>query len=298
MKQILFLLFLVLITSRVLASWYWPFGSDDDNKPPRMSELMEEASIMIDEASSLANQNKITEAVEKYKEAFAELERLELENPVRAATSEFSTVRNKKAYISAAIDSLLLDQASNNVRAVSVTDTTEIEKKYNEELEAKKKPVVKAVEKPEPLKVEKVSDKPRKNEAKKDKKELLKKVLKKDPKNRKVRVMIAAEDIRNKDYSAAELTIKELLNEKPNDITALNLKAALEMSKGNYKAAKQTLHQLITSNPKEYSGYYNLARLILKTEGESGKATAGRYYETGYKYYGGPRDEKIEEMLR
>ena len=130
MKRIsAFLLFCLLLT-RGFAAWYWPFGSDDAKKPPRMSELMEEASIMIDDAADLANQGEITEAVEKYKEAFAELERIELENPVRAATSEFSTVRNKKAYISAAIDSLLLNQASDNVRAVSVTDTSEIEKKY------------------------------------------------------------------------------------------------------------------------------------------------------------------------
>ena len=137
MKRILAFLLPVLIATRGFAAWYWPFGSDDEKKPPRMSELMEASSLMLDEASDLANQGKIREAVEKYKEAYAELERLELENPVRAATSEFSTVRNKKAYVSAAIDSLLLEQASGNVRAVSVTDTSEIERKYKEEQEAK-----------------------------------------------------------------------------------------------------------------------------------------------------------------
>lgn len=273
-----------------------------------MSELMEEASLMIDEASDLANQDKIPEAVEKYKEAFAELERLELENPVRAATSEFSTVRNKKAYISAAIDSLLLEQASGNARAVAVTDTTEIERKYAEEMKAKEAAKAAAAKKPEPPKAKKPAaakapaKKPaaeaEKSAPKVSKKDRLLKILAKDPRNRKAKVMLAAEDLKNKDYAAAELTVKELLAEKPNDVTALNLKAAIEAAKGDLKAAKETLHQLINSNPKEYSGYYNLARLIIRMEGDAGKPTAGRYYETGHKYYGGPRDLKLEEMLR
>jgi tetratricopeptide (TPR) repeat protein len=305
MKRIsAFLLFCLLLT-RGFAAWYWPFGSNDAKKPPRMSELMEEASIMIDDAADLANQGEITEAVEKYKEAFAELERIELENPVRAATSEFSTVRNKKAYISAAIDSLLLNQASDNVRAVSVTDTSEIEKKYAEEQKQKIESAksaneelddTQAVSKKNALK--KPGKAQKKSPGAVSKKEAFKKALAKDPKNRKVKAMLAAEDLKNKDYVAAELTIKDLLAEKPNDATALNLKAALEAAKGDYKAARETLHQLITSNPKEYSGYYNLARLIIRMEGDAGKPTAARYYETGYKYYGGPKDENIEEMLR
>ncbi len=260
---------------------------------------------MIDDAADLANQGEITEAVEKYKEAFAELERIELENPVRAATSEFSTVRNKKAYISAAIDSLLLNQASDNVRAVSVTDTLEIEKKYAEEQKQKIESAksaneelddTQAVSKKNALK--KPGKAQKKSPGAVSKKEAFKKALAKDPQNRKVKAMLAAEDLKNKDYAAAELTIKDLLAEKPNDATALNLKAALEAAKGDYKAARETLHQLITSNPKEYSGYYNLARLIIRMEGDAGKPTAARYYETGYKYYGGPKDENIEEMLR
>lgn len=294
-----------LAVTRVSAAWYWPFGSDDDKKPPRMSELMEDASLMIDEAADFANQNKVPEAVEKYKEAFAELERLELENPLRAATSEFSTVRNKKAYISAAIDSLLLDQAANNVRAVSVTDTSEIEKKYADEMKAKTKASESDGEKAEPVLRKTAKDaagtlkKPPKDARKTaSKKQALKKALSENPANRKIKLMLAAEDLKNRDFSAADLTIKELLDEKPNDSAALNLKAALEASKGNYKAARETLHRLITSNPKEYSGYYNLARLIIRMEGDAGKPTAARYYETGYKYYGGPKDENIEEMLR
>ena len=44
------------------ASWYWPFGSDDDGKPLRVSELMEPASVLIDKASDLVEDGKIDEA--------------------------------------------------------------------------------------------------------------------------------------------------------------------------------------------------------------------------------------------
>lgn len=283
-----------------------------------MSELMEDASLMIDEASDLANQDKITEAVEKYKEAFKELERLERENPKRAATSEFSTVRNKKAYISAAIDSLLLDQASSNARAVAVTDTSEIEKRYAREQAAASLGMrivdVEKEEKADDAKHvdDKGGDKEKEpvdvNPAKKTssrsktataaaRRARIAKAVAKNPGNRRTKVMLAAEDLKNKDYAAAELTIKDLLSEKPNDATALSLKAALEAAKGEYDEAKETLHQMIRSNPRIYSGYYNLARLIVRTEGESGKAAAGRYYETG-RVYGGPVDESLEEILK
>lgn len=304
----------LLVGTRAFAAWYWPFGSDDDKKPPRMSELMEESSILIDEAFDLAAQGKVSEAVEKYKKAYVELERLEQEHPDRAATSEFSTVRNKKAYVSTSIDSLLLKQAAENSRAVAVTDTTEIEKKYEAELKAKAAglPVVdeddedEKTEKKEPKakvsKDEKISsaDTNGSNKVKIStvRRQKIAQAVAKNPANRKAKVMLVVEDLKNKDYNAAELTIKDLLNEKPNDMTALNLKAALEAAKGEYEKAKATLHQLIQSNPREYSGYYNLARLIIKFEGASGKAMARRYYETAREYYAGPKDEGLEMLLK
>ena len=321
MKQILLLL-VFLVGTRAFAAWYWPFGSDDDKKPPRMSELMEESSILIDEAFDLAAQGKVSEAVEKYKKAYVELERLEQEYPDRAATSEFSTVRNKKAYVSTSIDSLLLKQAAENSRAVAVTDTTEIEKKYEAELKAKAAglPVVDEDDEDDvkPSKKEMKADASKTNaDGSKNEKissvdtngsnkvktstvrrQKIVQAVAKNPTNRKAKVMLVVEDLKNKDYNAAELTIKDLLKEKPNDMTALNLKAALEAAKGEYEKAKSTLHQLIQSNPREYSGYYNLARLIIKFEGASGKAMARRYYETAREYYAGPKDEGLEMLLK
>ena len=119
----------------VQASWYWPFGSDDEAEPdaPRLSVLLEPASELIDEASDLAAEGKSREAIEKYRQVLTELDRIELENPERVAAPEFATVRNKRAYVNAAIDSLLLAQAQSSARAVAVSDTTELEKRLAEE---------------------------------------------------------------------------------------------------------------------------------------------------------------------
>lgn len=278
---------------------------------------MEESSILIDEAFDLAAQGKISEAVEKYKKAYEELEKLEFQYPDRAATSEFSTVRNKKAYVSTSIDSLLLKQASENARAVAVTDTTELEKRYEAEMKAKAAglPVEDEDDEPEESKsatkenvpsqhkkaegVNEAAGAPARNAAAaSERRGKIAKIAAENPANRKAKIMLAVEDLKNGEFNAAELTIKELLAEKPNDVTALNLKAAVEAARGDYEKAKSTLHQLIQSNPKDHSGYYNLAKLIIKFEGAAGKAAARRYYDTARKYYGGPKDAKLEELLK
>ena len=46
-----------------------------------------------------------------------------------ALTSEFATLRTKRAYVKAAIDSLLLNQAQVNAKPVAVSDTTALEEK-------------------------------------------------------------------------------------------------------------------------------------------------------------------------
>jgi len=96
---------------------------------PRLSELMEPATTNIDAAADFAAEGKIKEAQECYRAAISALNRIEAENPERAATPEFATVRNKRAYISAALDAMLLSEARENAKAVAVTDTTELEKK-------------------------------------------------------------------------------------------------------------------------------------------------------------------------
>ena len=136
MGKYLVFAFVLTIVCGARASWYWPFGSDDEadgKKPPRLSELMESASLLIDEASDLAGDGKIDESVEKYREALAELDRIEQENPDRVKAPEFASLRNKRAYVNAAIDSMLLSQIKENAKEVAVSDTTELEQRLAEE---------------------------------------------------------------------------------------------------------------------------------------------------------------------
>lgn len=289
MARLLIIIGALVVAQGVQAAW-WPFGSDEDEKP-RLSTLMEPASLMIDAASDYADEGKVDEAVAEYRKALAELDRVEAENPERAATSEFATVRNKRAYVSAAIDSLLMDQARRNAKSVAVSDTRELEAK----LAAEKAGVAPA---PKNLKP---GESPRVHETatRQAKMDALHKILAANPKDRRARIGLAMEDLRAGEYDSAQLMINELLQEKPNDAAALNLRAALEMEKGENAAAEKTLTQAIQSNPRSYYAYYNMARLFLKTrKGAEGRDSARRYYETGRDYANGPVDKKLEGEVK
>ena len=255
-------IFVFLLSAGLLnvasASWYWPFGSDDDEtattKRPRLSVLMAPASALIDEAADLAEDGKSSEAVEKYREALAALDQIESENAEFADKPEFATLRNKRAYVNATIDSLLLKQVRDNARAVAVSETTALEKKLAEEKAKKKQKAVRERRKQ------------------------------------------AMKDLASGDCSAASLAISEMLAENPKDAAALNLKAALEMTRGDYKAAERALDLAIAAHPRNYYAYYNMAKLILEWQ-PANKAGARRYYEAG-RDVGGPRDENLEGRVR
>ena len=270
---------MLVLACGVQASWYWPFGSDDMGEDaPRISELMEPATELIDEASDLAADGKVDESVEKYRKALDELDRIERENPERAKGAEFATLRNKRAYVNAAIDSMLLSQVKQNAKVVAVSDTTELEKKLAEERgekkvkvegegeQRKKTSTVHLESSPSPL--------PAKPATKRDQ---------------------AITDIANGDFAAAGLLIKEMLEAKPNGAMALNLKAALEMKQGNFKEAEKALDQAISVHPHDPSAYYNLALLSMQKDGN--KSVAKRYYETG-RAMGGAADPQLEALFR
>ena len=274
------------LCAEVEAAWYWPFSSDKEPKPPRVSELMEPASVMIDEAYDLADEGKTSEAVEKYREALAELDRVEAENPDRVKEPEFNTLKNKRATVKAAIDSLLLSEAQDNARTIAISDTTELQKKYDAKHNKTPKP-----EEPAATQVPEAA-KPETTEAPAAPANPEPTVVLQRPKSK---MAIALEDLAKRDFAAVELTVKEILDERPNDAAALNLKAAAEMAQGDAKAAEKTLDQAIMSNPRGYHAYYNMARLMAGMKGN--RSGAKRYYEAG-RSLGGPVDAKLEELLK
>lgn len=70
MKKTTTLIALTLLCSHVYAAWYWPFGSDDAKEErPKLSELVEQASIEIDDAVEAAAQGDLDNALEHYRKA-------------------------------------------------------------------------------------------------------------------------------------------------------------------------------------------------------------------------------------
>lgn len=271
-----------LLTVVAQASWYWPFGSGDSSgDEPRLSELMEPASVLIDEASDLAGDGKISESIEKYREALRELDKVEAENPERAKKPEFASLRNKRAYVNAAIDSMLMAQIKNNARSVAVSDTTALERRLAEERSGKsgKTPPASA-EEPAKKETTTLQEKPQ------PKPEAVQKPVAKTKKEQ------AISDMMKGDYAAATISVDEMLVANPNDPVALNLRAAIAAAQNRFKEAEQALDQAIMSNPRNHYAYYNMAKLLLQID-PGNKSTAKRYYETG-RALGGPEDKELE----
>lgn len=293
-----------------MASWYWPFGGGDESKKkaePRLSELMEPASIAIDEAADLVVDGKTAEAVAEYRKALDILDQIEMEHPDRAATPEFASLRNKRAYISAAIDSILLAEARENAKAVAVTDTTELEKRFAERRRRQngdKTPELEEVHVDHwgnvtTGEVAKVEASPKRKTARNAAKTAGEAALANAGKlslgERKAMIKKAAAKMESGELEAADDILDDLLDMNPNDLTALNLKAAVKMQQGQMDEARRALDAAMHAHPKDYHAYYNMAQLILDTGGN--KAAAKRYYDIGRRV-GGAADGDLEEALK
>ena len=287
-----------------LGSWYWPFGSDDEEVIPRVSELMEPASTNIDAATDFEYDGKFDEAIACYEAALRALDMVEAEYPDQMDKPEFTTVKTKRAYVKTKIDTLKFLQVKENSKAVAVSDTTELEKKLAEEKAAAAKAATPATEpaaeEPTPAPAAEVpasapapaAPAPRARPAAKP----AAKPAAPAPAKALSRQQRIAKAIADGDYAAADADIAETLRTKPNDAAALNLRAMMESAQGKYRDAEHTLDQAIQSNPKSYHAYYNMARLILKAYPDN-KDGARRYYETG-RAMGGPRNAALEEAVK
>ena len=182
---------------------------------------------------------------------------------------------------------------------MSVTDTTELQKRWNKENgienEEDKKPAAPPKEeakKPAPPPPPKEEAKepapppPPKEEAKKPAP---------PPKDWNGRIAQAMKDIRAQDYAAADVLLEAMLKERPKDLNALLLRAAAQAGTKSYYAAQGTLERAMRAHPRSYLPYYNLANLLLQ-QGED-LETAREYYELG-RTVGGPVNKALEARLK
>lgn len=335
MKTSLFLLAGTL-TLCAQGAWYWPFGADRDstNAPPRLHRLLEPANDFIELAQDASLEGDTAKALENYRFALEELDRVETEYPDRAASAEFAPLRLRRAACTAAIDAIRFAQVNENMRPVSVTDTTELEKRWekeqglaDEEEDKKKpeppkkdddaKPKDEAKKEPPPPKEDvKQPTPPPKEEAKEPTpppKEEDKNAVPPAKEDKKVddvpqsgppkvlpkdwdgRIAQAMADLRAQDYAAADVLLESMLNERPKDLNALLLRAAAQTGTQNYYAAQRTLERAMRAHPRSYLPYYNLANLLVMQGGDL--ESAREYYELG-RTVGGPVNKALEARLK
>ena len=329
---------LVLIGAFALCAqgaWYWPFGSDEDstNAPPRLHRLLEPANDYIELAQDASLDGDTDKAIENYRLALGELDRVESEYPDRAESSEFAPLRLRRAACTAAIDAIRFAQVNENVRPVSVTDTTELQKRWNKENgigdedeekepapppkknepQPKKEETSQAEPLPKqaeplpkedvqksvpPLKDEAQNPKPPPKEAKPPEPPPPKAEVKKPaplPANWDDRIAQAMKDLRAQDYAAADVLLESMLKERPKDLNALLLRAAAQAGTKHYYAAQRTLERAMRAHPRSYLPYYNLASMLLQQDGDL--ETAREYYELG-RTVGGPVNKALEVRLK
>ena len=327
MEKKLFIFLAVACTLCAQGAWYWPFGSDEDstNAPPRLHRLLEPANDYIELAQDASLNGDSEKAIENYRLALGELDRVEAEYPDRAESSEFAPLRLRRATCMAAIDAIRFAQVNENVRPVSVTDTTELQKRWEklhglaDEEDEEKTPVQappKEETKPAPPPKEKEEAKPApppkedakpvpppKEEAKptpppEEKKPPSPPEEKKPaplPADWDGRIAQAMSDLRAQDYAAADVLLESMLNERPKDLNALLLRAAAQAGTRSYYAAQRTLERAMRAHPRSYLPYYNLANLLIQQGGDL--EAAREYYELG-RTVGGPVNKALETRLK
>ena len=279
-------------------AWYWPFGDrDSTNAPPRLHRLLQQANDYIELAQDASLEGDADKAIENYRLALAELDRVEAENPDRAATAEFAPLRARRVACNSGIDAIRFAQINENVRAVAVTDTSALQKKWNakhgikDESEAKPEPPKPAATNAAPPKVEPPKAEPPKAEP--PKVEPPKPTP--PPKDWDGRIAQAMDFLRARDYAGADVLLESMMNERPKDLNAMLLRAAAQAGTQNYYAAQRTLERAMRAHPKSYLPYYNLANLMIQQGDDLG--TAREYYELG-RTVGGPENKAIESKLK
>ncbi len=308
--------------------WKFQYGESNTNKPPRLHRLLEAANDEIELAEDASLEGDGDKAIEHYKKAIEELEKVKREHPDRAEKPEFTPLRNKEAACRAAIDSIRFDQINQNIRAVTVSDTSELQKKWNKkhgiknpedekeepktikeevvkqhtdlDVKTNKVDVVEKVEKVEPVDSAIDSTSPEQIEKSKPKgmdeliaaNQLMATEL---PKDWNERIKFAVKTMKSGDYDLADQLLEKLQNEQPKNLNVLLLRAAAQAGAKKLYTARRTLETAMRTHPKSYLPYYNLAHLTIRL-GESVE-TAKQYYEMG-RMVGGPVNSQIETLLK
>ena len=291
-----------------------PDASWAKEKAPKVSELLKDANDLMAEASAIYQDGKAKEAIETYRKALAELDRLERENPARVTTSEFAPVRFRRALCETEIDRIMLEEMNATARTVGVTDTSALEAKRaarKKEAETNNVPEVAMKlaakgsggdgvgadgEKPVNVKEELEWAKDMLSTDQFDEVDLaLVRILKSDPDNLDARLLMALARVQQGKHGDALVVLDDILQDAPRDESALLLAAGAYAASGSYSRAMDALDKALKVNPKRPDGYYNIAWLLL--EMSPGKLDEPEMYYRQAVKLGGPRDRDLERRL-
>ncbi len=270
------------------AAWYWPFDPDSTNKPPRLHRLLEQANEYIELAEDEALDGNGDKAIENYRLALKEIDRVELENPDRADTAEFAPLRNKRATCSAAIDAIRFAQVNENERAVAVSNTTKLERRWRLKhgLQTLADEIFAREEAAKTNTTASATNATNTVTAATNATNTVTAATLGD----------ALKAVRAGAYAEAERMLDALEKAKPDDLNVLLIRAAAQAGSGSLYAARRTLERAAKAHPKSYLPLYNLAHLTLQID-TGDQIVARALYEKG-RALGGPQDAALEGKLK
>ena len=214
--------------------------------------------------------------------------------PRVTTTTSAPRVRLKKstprATCSAAIDAIRFAQVNENKRAVAVSNTTDLERKWRikhglqtlaDEAFAKQEAVKTNAAAQASSPASAATNAP---------------AAKTPPPaaSYDVRLKEALAEVRKGDYATADRLLDDLEEERPDDLNLLLIRSAAQVGAGSLFAARRTLERAMKVHPKSYLPCYNLANLVLRLN--ENLDVARDYYEQG-RALGGPRNEALERRL-
>ncbi len=297
--KILTLLLLVCgVAVSASAAWYWPFDPDSTNKPPRLHRLLEQANEYIELAEDEALDGNGDKAIENYRLALKEIDRVELENPDRADTAEFAPLRSKRATCSAAIDAIRFAQVNENERAVAVSNTTKLERRWRLKhgLQTLADEIFAREEAAKTNKTDSATNTTNTVTAATKATNTVTSATNTTNAVTTATLGDALKAVRTGAYAEAERMLDVLEKTKPGDLNVLLIRAAAQVGAGYLYAARRTLERAAKAHPKSYLPLYNLAHLTLQIDAGD-QIVARALYEKG-RALGGPQDAALEGKFK
>ena len=304
-----------------------PTFTPDKGKKPKVLELIKPANDLMTKAQEAYIGDDSKKAISLFREALAELIKVEQEYTPLVPSSELAPIRFRKAICETEIERVLLEEAQASSRTIAVTDTRELEQmradrkraaETNRVIEVTRKlntkqsgaevnaaDVADDVPKPEqkavsnePVKVaeelEWAKDMilvERFNEAEQS----LIKVLKKDPENKEARLLIALSKVEQGKPAEALIVLTDMMEDFPKDEAVLLLAAGANLAAGAYAQSMELLDKVMKANPQRPDAYLNMAWLLLDMRPDA-LSEAEMYYRQSVKL-GLARNRDMERRL-